>query len=187
MYKQKVSFNLAKMGHKKGYCLQNVRLGYGIQSKYGSAKEDMLSNKRAGTLHDMSTLPTNVCVPVYADTPNIHEHILVSVFGTLYSDGVIVNKDSFKYFGWGEMVNNVKVVEFINGDDDEEMKIYKNGSTSEIVFSDTQCTHKIGSLNPREQCECYGIFENRAVVRYKIDGTNNYKIGFVKWLGGIKN
>lgn len=64
--------------------------------------------------------------------------------------------------------------------------IYKNGSTVEDVYSDTNCTIKIGSLNPFEACDCLGIFENRAIVRYKIDGNNNYKIGFAKWLGGVK-
>ena len=69
---------------------------------------------------------------------------------------------------------------------DEEMKIYQNGSTEETVYADTDCTVKIGSLNSKEKCDCYGIFNNRAVVRYKVDGTENYKIGFCKWTGGVK-
>lgn len=69
---------------------------------------------------------------------------------------------------------------------DEEMKIYQNGSTEEIVYADTNCTVKIGSLNPREKCDCYGIFNDRAVVRYKVDGSENYKIGFCKWTGGVQ-
>ena len=74
----------------------------------------------------------------------------------------------------------------INNGDDEEVKVYQNGSTEEVVYSDTNCTNKIGSLNKYEKCECLGIFENRAIVRYKVDNKNNYKIGFVKWLGGVK-
>ena len=70
--------------------------------------------------------------------------------------------------------------------DDEEVKVYQNGSTEETVFSDTNCTNKIGSLNKYEQCDCLGIFQNRAIVRYKIDNQNNYKVGFVKYLGGVK-
>lgn len=68
----------------------------------------------------------------------------------------------------------------------EEMKTYQNGSTEEIVYADTNCTVKIGCLNPREKCDCYGIFNDRAVVRYKVDGTENYKIGFCKWTGGVE-
>ena len=69
---------------------------------------------------------------------------------------------------------------------DDELKIYKNGTTTEDVYSDTNCTNKIGSLNPNEKCDCLGIFKDKAIVRYKIDGSNNYKIGFVKWLGGVQ-
>ena len=69
---------------------------------------------------------------------------------------------------------------------DEELKVYQNGSTTEDVYSDTDCTIKIGSLNVKEKCDCLGIFNNRAIVRYKVNGSNNYKIGFVKWLGGVK-
>ena len=77
--------------------------------------------------------------------------------------------------------NNVK-----NDGSDVEMKTYQNGSTTEVVYSDTNCTKRIGSLNPRESCDCFGIFNNRAMVRYKVDGSNNHKIGFCKWTGGVK-
>ena len=73
----------------------------------------------------------------------------------------------------------------INGDD-VEVKTYQNGSTSESVYSDVNLTQKIGALNPKEKCDCLGIFKDRAIVRYKIDNSKNYKIGFVKWVGGVK-
>lgn len=72
-----------------------------------------------------------------------------------------------------------------NGDDVEVRK-YQNGSTPEPVYSDTNLTNKVGSLNPWEKCECLGIFQSRPIVRYKVDGKNNYKIGYVKWVGGVK-
>ena len=75
----------------------------------------------------------------------------------------------------------------INNGDDEEVKTYKNGSTIEPIYSDTNLSNQIGYLNKYEQCECLGIFQNRAIVRYKIDNKENYKIGFAKWLGGIQN
>ena len=97
--------------------------------------------------------------------------------------------------GWERFLNLIKT--YLNGEtetnnnvdndgSDVEMKTYQNGSTSENIYSDTLCTNKIGSLNPREKCDCFGIFENRAMVRYKVDNKNNYKIGFAKWLGGVK-
>lgn len=74
----------------------------------------------------------------------------------------------------------------ISGGSDEPVRVYQNGSTTEPVYSDTNCTNKIGSLDPRERCDCFGTFNNRAMVRYRVNGTNNYKIGFCKWLGGVK-
>lgn len=67
-----------------------------------------------------------------------------------------------------------------------EMKIYQNGSTQEIVYSDKNCTQKLGYLHPREKAECYGVVDNKAIVVYNVDHTNNKKVGFVRWLGGIE-
>ncbi len=69
---------------------------------------------------------------------------------------------------------------------DEPVRIYKNGSTKEYIYSDTNLTKQIGYLSPYEQCDCFGIFNGRPMVRYKVDGTSNYKIGFAKWTGGVK-
>lgn len=65
--------------------------------------------------------------------------------------------------------------------------IYQNGSTKEPVYADTDLTKLVGVLGKQEMCECLGIYKNRAIVRYHVDNTkDNYKIGFVKWLGGVK-
>ncbi|MCI8616827.1 MAG: N-acetylmuramoyl-L-alanine amidase [Clostridia bacterium] len=84
----------------------------------------------------------------------------------------------------GQATINVAVPE-VKGDD-EPVRRYKNGSTKEIIYADTGLTKVIGSLSPYEECDCFGIFENRPMVRYKIDGSNNYKIGFAKWTGGVR-
>ena len=73
-----------------------------------------------------------------------------------------------------------------NNGGDFEMKVYQNGSTYEDVYQDIQCTRPIGYLHPREQARCYGIINDKALIVYNIDGTDNLKSGFVKWLGGIK-
>lgn len=65
-------------------------------------------------------------------------------------------------------------------------KTYKNGSTIEKVYSDTNLTKQIGSLDKWEQCECLDIVNGRYLVKYKVNGTNNYKAGFVKYNGGIR-
>lgn len=69
---------------------------------------------------------------------------------------------------------------------EEIMKTYKNGSTKEEVFADLECTIKIGELDKYEECQSYGIVNNRAIVLYDVNNTNNKKIGFVKYTGGIK-
>lgn len=97
-------------------------------------------------------------------------------------NGIVGNVDMNYCLNCDE--NGTMTGEIIGGD--EEVKTYQNGSTREDVFSDTNLTNKIGYLNPRESCDCFGIFNNRAMVRYKVDNSNNYKIGFCKWLGGVK-
>lgn len=75
----------------------------------------------------------------------------------------------------------------INIDEEvEELKTYKNGSTKEEVFADSECTIKIGELGRYEECQSYGIVNDRAIVLYDVNNTNNKKIGFVKYTGGIK-
>lgn len=69
---------------------------------------------------------------------------------------------------------------------DEKVRKYKNGSTREYIYADTSLTKQIGYLSPYEECDCFGIYKNRPMVRYKVDGTSNYKIGFAKWTGGVK-
>lgn len=65
-------------------------------------------------------------------------------------------------------------------------KTYKNGSTIENVYADTGLTIRIGNLNQWEQCECLDIVNGRYLVKYKVDGTNEYKCGFAKYDGGVK-
>lgn len=114
-WKQVRGFDPGKMGTEPGMCLRNCRIGYDpeIPSKYYDAKAAMEANKRAGTLHDMSSRPTNCAVPVFADTSSPNEHVMVYYYNTLYSDGKIVsNPNAFRYFGWGETLNDVRVVEW---------------------------------------------------------------------------
>lgn len=99
--------------------------------------------------------------------------------------------------GWERFLNKVKEHlgiqtqpvennQNIQEGSDEPVRQYVNGSTPEPIYADTNLTKKIGTLNPRETCDCFGIFENRPMVRYKVDGTNNYKIGFAVWTGGVQ-
>ena len=105
--------------------------------------------------------------------------------------------------GWERFLNKIRYYLYkqsnpvdnsnIEKGSDEPVRVYANGSTREPIYENTRCTKKIGSLDPWEKADCFGIFENRAQVRYHVNGTgtdenpiNDYKIGFCKWLGGVK-
>lgn len=115
-YVQVRQFNPAKMGTRPNYCLQNCRIAFEpeIPPKYEDARQAMQANKDAGTLHPMDTLPMDCAVPVFADTPSKYEHVMVSDKGVLYSDGKVVNFSDFKFFGWGETLNDCRVVDPVN-------------------------------------------------------------------------
>lgn len=114
-WQQVKPFNLSKMGIRAGYCLQNVRLAFGVQSKYNDAKSAMLANKNAGTLHGIDSLPKNVAVPVFVDTASPYEHVEVADRGTFYSDGKKVsNPYNQKFFGWGETLNGERIVKWVD-------------------------------------------------------------------------
>lgn len=84
----------------------------------------------------------------------------------------------------GQATTNVAVPK-VEGSD-EPVRRYKNGSTKETIYADTSLTKVIGSLSPYEECDCFGIFNDRPMVRYNVYGTKNYKIGFAKWKGGVR-
>lgn len=67
-------------------------------------------------------------------------------------------------------------------------KTWKNGSTNETVYADTNCTKEIGLIYPRGEAECYGIKDGKYLVCYNIYNGNNIqnrKVGFVKYNGGV--
>ena len=101
-------------------------------------------------------------------------------------NGKTVKKVLHNYKGFLGVLRPIDQTKIIEEGGDEPVRRYQNGSTAEPVYADTNLTNKIGELNPREACDCFGIFENRAMVRYKVNGTNNYKIGFCKWIGGVQ-
>lgn len=111
-WNQTTPCNIDAMGKKAGYCLQNVRLAFGIPSKYYDAKEAMEINKKNGTLHDISTLPVNVAVPVFVDTSSPNEHVIIADHGVFYSDGKrLTSLNGLVCFGWAETLNDVTIVE----------------------------------------------------------------------------
>lgn len=93
----------------------------------------------------------------------------------------VYNSEKYK-IGWVRWLNGA-----VNKMPIEIPKAYQNGSTTENVFASTYLTTQIGSLNPWERCDCLDCFNSRPVVLYKVDGTENHKVGFAEWIDGIKD
>lgn len=114
-WKQVRPFDLSKMGTRQNYCLQNVRLAYGIPPKYADAKSAMNASKKAGTFHEGANVPTNVSVPLFADTGSPYGHVMVDDKGTVYSDGKwLPSFKGMRVLGWSETLNDVRIVELVN-------------------------------------------------------------------------
>ena len=113
-WQQVKNFSPSKMGKQAGWCLQNCRLGFGIQNgTFYSARDDMESQKKNGTFHK-GLPPSNISVPVYCDTASEYEHVIVASNGTYYSDGYITNPNYFAIFGWGEKCDGQRVVKWVD-------------------------------------------------------------------------
>lgn len=108
-WEQIKSFYPKDMGTKKGWCLQNCRLGFHIYTgKYASAKTAYEAAKKNGTLKNMYDLPKNISVPVYQATTSKYGHVIVYDKGTYYSDGKVVKPTGL--LGWDTMMDGVQVV-----------------------------------------------------------------------------
>lgn len=111
-YEQTKQFYPKEMGKKKGWCLQNARLGFRIYTgKYASAKSAYEAAKRNGTLREMDKLPSNISVPVYQSTASKYGHVIVYDHGIYYSDGSVVRNPQ-GLLGWDVRMDGVDVVKF---------------------------------------------------------------------------
>ena len=116
--RQLIAFNASKGGSKPGYCLQNVRLGFGIAPLHNDAWTAWRNSEQ-----HTSSIPTNVDVPLYYDytdrNGNRYGHINVRLAdGRVWNDGKTYRdlahyqqNSTTKYVGWSTEVNNVKVLE----------------------------------------------------------------------------
>lgn len=117
-------FKASRAGTKPYWCLQNVRLGYGLGPKHAYALLDWQKNLKQ---HKNQKFPAGVAVPVYWNWTGTVEghtrnwgHIGVRLpDGRIWTDGKYfksVAEVSSKYLsggaylGWGESVEGVRVV-----------------------------------------------------------------------------
>lgn len=123
-YIQVKEFNAKKMGHQKGYSLKNMREGFGIPwGRFPAVVHDIKWQKEAKALHDLSTLPLDVDVPIYCK-PKLRSLnrlgfcFVMTKDGRIYADGKLIKntkayiekmKLGFKLY-WGEFCDGVRVV-----------------------------------------------------------------------------
>ena len=178
MYLDKVfNIKVGSLGNAKDYYLNFEKLP--ISKYFRKIKNTALFIPKKG----------DICV--WGSGLNIYGHIAIAT-----------GEGDTKYFysydlNWGSK-NVKKVLHSYRGflgvlrykgnlEEVEELKTYKNGSTIETVYADSNCTIKIGELEKYEECQSFGIVNDRAIVLYNVNNTENKKIGFVKYLGGIKD
>lgn len=112
-WKQLRPFYLSKMGTRPNYCLQNVRLAYDIPPKYADAKSAMNASKKQGTFHE-EPVPSDIDVPLFADTGSPYGHVMVCSHGDVYSDGKYMpSLPGMRILGWSETLNDVRIVEYV--------------------------------------------------------------------------
>lgn len=106
--------NIKKMGTAKGWCLANCNKAYDIHSgHYASAKSAMEAAKKNGTFH-AGRPPKNVAVPVYMKTTSKYGHVVISYYGTFYTDGRKYNPSDSDIIGWDELMDTVRVVKSVS-------------------------------------------------------------------------
>ena len=111
-YSQRILFDPSKGGNTPGLCLQNTRLGYNIPPLYPNAIGAWNHTEQ----HADRNFP-NLDIPVYFTYKN-DGHIGVRLAsGQFWSDGkTYTSLEEYeknhapKYLGWGESINNVKVI-----------------------------------------------------------------------------
>lgn len=180
-WQQTRSFNINSAGTVKYACLKNTRLGYGIASKY----PDALTAWKNTEQHKDRSFPAGVSCPVFfnwTDKTGIVEgkpgtnygHIAVRLAdGRIWSDGrYFSNIDTLmsqyisggnpSYLGWGESVNAVRVINYVNDTIGGNEDMIKPGDedilriiATEVKGWDFNSTHN-GSLDAREMAAWKG-------------------------------
>lgn len=120
---QVIPFDQSKAETRLGWCLQNVRTGYGLAPRYASAWKNWLA-----TDQHTDAIPTGVDVPVFFSYKT-DGHVGVRLSdGRFWSDGSIyISIEAYTrthtpiYVGWSTSIENVQVIK-----EDDMQPITKN-------------------------------------------------------------
>ena len=106
--------NIKNMGTAKGWCLANCDKAFDIHAgHYASAKSAMEAAKKNGTFH-AGRPPKNVAVPVYVKSDSKYGHVVISYYGTFYTDGRKYNTSDSDIIGWDELMDTIRVVKSVS-------------------------------------------------------------------------
>lgn len=141
------AFNPAAAGTAELYCLRNVRLGYGIASKYMNATEAWRNTQQ----HRDRNVPAGIAVPLFY-TWGADGHINVRMpDGRVWSDGDYYRsiedyeaKKEPNFVGWGESVNDVRVIDYAP-DPVPGVSMPKVGDSIKLLPVDTRTTFVAGT------------------------------------------
>lgn len=89
--------------------------------------------------------------------------------------------DPDDYINWNSFSNSSSNNKYVSA-----VK-WKNGSTKETVYTQSNLADKIGTINVKESADCYGKKGSGYIVVYDLDGTSKHKAGFVKYDGGVSS
>ena len=103
--------------------------------------------------------------------------------------GVVKTKLSGRgWTSWGKCPWIIYPAEIKSEMKDYEMKTYKNTSGKTLnIYADSSLAIKIGSLPAENCCTCIDEIDGRAVLRYKVVATGDYKVGFTDYVKGVQS
>lgn len=133
MWKQIKPFNQSLAGKRVGFCLQNVRKGYGIAAEYVIAIEAWDAVVAAKQGHKDRSIPAGDVPLFYTYKTDGHVNVRLAN-GKVWSDGTIyLNLDDYlakhtsvHYLGWGESLNGVRVLQSVP--DPKHMETVRKGT-----------------------------------------------------------
>lgn len=189
MYKQLKPFDQSKAGKKKGYCLQNTRLGYGIVSKYDNATEAWNHTEQ----HKDRNVPAGVDIPLfykYMTGYGNEGHINVRLTnGKVWSDGeIFASIEDYEakkvpdFIGWGESVNGVRVIEYVP--DPPKPQATKMPAVNSSIKLTPGQTRTVFHANTDNKSGDIKVTDDTFV--YTVRFVRDYRIGIYTKSGGSK-
>lgn len=187
-YQSVKKFNQNSAGSKKGWCLQNVRKGYGILPLFPNA----ITAWKFTEQHKDTNIPQGVDVPLYY-TYAKEGHVNVRLAnGKVWSDGntyssladYLKKHPAVSYLGWGESVNKQRVIKYVK----PQFVLPKVGAKIRLLPKDTRTTFKNGTtvvaghIRVKDNTYVYTVrgydkkFGNRILVNSKSAGGNGVSL-----------